>query len=159
MGVLSGAMTARRYRVVGQLPPMWRDRWREQLDAMAFREAAGNVAGASASGGSQGKEELEGWVLSQNLLDTDFSDFNRWLFDGRYAVFSLRVDKKSLPANLLKATVEVECRKWCEENPQVVAKFLRVYFRVSKAMRAQADSPEMAKAYQEFLNAGKRPKT
>lgn len=50
------------------------------------------------------------------------------------------------------ATVLVGDRKWCEENPQVVAKFLRVYFRVSKAMRAQADSSEMAKAYQEFLN-------
>jgi DNA recombination-dependent growth factor C len=122
-------MTARRYVVPGALPAGWREKWREQLDAMAFREAVGNAAGAAASGGTQGKEELEGWVLSQNLLDTDFSNFDRWLFD-RFAVFALRVDKKSLPANLVKATVEKRCRAWCEEKgvercPASVKKELR----------------------------------
>ena len=50
------------------------------------------------------------------------------------------------------ATVLVGDKKWCEANPQLVAKFLRVYFRVSDVMRKEGPSPEMVKAYQEFMN-------
>lgn len=50
------------------------------------------------------------------------------------------------------ATVLVGDRKWCEQNPELVAKFLRVYFRVSKEMRAQGTSAEMVKSYQDFMN-------
>jgi len=105
MALLSGGMTARRFRVVGDLPANWRDVFRERLQKMAFREG----------GEKQGKEELEGWVEVQNLLDASFDDFNRWLFD-TYVVFALRVDKKSLPAKLFKATVQKKCEAWCEER-------------------------------------------
>ncbi|MHC1713247.1 MAG: ABC transporter substrate-binding protein [Solidesulfovibrio sp.] len=50
------------------------------------------------------------------------------------------------------ATVLVGDKKWCEANPQLVAKFLRVYFRVSAAMHKEGTSPEMVKAYQAFMN-------
>ena len=50
------------------------------------------------------------------------------------------------------ATVLVGDKKWCEANPQLVAKFLRVYFRVSKFMRAAGESAEIVKSYQEFMN-------
>lgn len=102
MGVLSGPMTARRFRVIGDLPDGWRDLFRDKLGEFAFREPPGGV----------GKEEVEGWVSSHNLLDTDFSDFNRWLYNN-YAVFSLRVDKKSLPTALFKATLQKQCDAWC----------------------------------------------
>jgi DNA recombination-dependent growth factor C len=105
MGILTGAMTARRFRVVGDLPSGWRDVFRERLDSMAFREPVSRT----------GKEEVEGWVQVHNLLDTNFSNFNDWL-SGPYAVFSLRVDKKTLPANLFRATVEKRCREWCEQR-------------------------------------------
>ena len=101
MGVLSGALTGRRFRVVGELPEGWRDAFRERLGKMAF----------PAVPPSQGKEEVEGWVRVQNLLDTEFDDFNTWLF-GNYAVFCLRVDKKSLPGKLLAAHVEKKCEAW-----------------------------------------------
>lgn len=104
MALLTGAMTVRRFRVHGALPEGWRDRFRERLQAMAFQEPAGR----------QGKEEVEGWVRVDNLLETSFADFNMWLFD-RFAVFALRVDKKSLPAKLVKATVEQRCRQWAEK--------------------------------------------
>jgi DNA recombination-dependent growth factor C len=105
MGLLTGAMTVRRFRVVGDLPPGWRDTYRDRLNAMAFREPAGR----------QGKEEIEGWVQVHNLLDTAFDDLNRWLYDP-YAVFALRVDKKTLPAKLFRATVEKRCEAWCAER-------------------------------------------
>src|SRR5690606_8546423 len=133
MGIWSGAITARRYRVVGDLPPGWRERYREQLQEYAFREPVGGIGGGKAGAGSQGKEELEVWVLVHNLLDTDFSDMNRWLYD-RFAVFALRVDKKSLPANLVKATVEKRCEAWREEH-----KVERVPASVKKEIREKLE--------------------
>lgn len=106
MGLLSGAVTARRFRVVGELSrgPS-RDVLREALQKGAFLEPVGRV----------GKEEVEGWVRVQNLLDTDFDDVNLWHFDP-YVVFALRVDKKTLPPKLLKATLEKRCEAWCAEH-------------------------------------------
>lgn len=105
MGITGGALTVARFRVEGDLPEAWRDAFRDKLTEFAFREPP--VA--------QGKEEVEGWCQVHNLLDTDFSDFNRWLYND-YAVFALRVDKKRLPAKLFKATLEKECQKWCAER-------------------------------------------
>ncbi|MCB9682940.1 MAG: recombination-associated protein RdgC [Alphaproteobacteria bacterium] len=105
MGLMSGALTVRRFKVVGSTPPDWRDAYRDRLNAMAFREP----------GPQMGKEELEGWVQVHNLLDTEFDDLNRWLY-GNYAVFSLRVDKKTLPANLFRATVEKQAQAWAQEH-------------------------------------------
>lgn len=102
MGITAGALTVARFRVEGELPPAWRDVFRDRLEEFAFREPPVE----------QGKEEVEGWVQVHNLLDTSFADFNRWLYDD-YAVFALRVDKKRLPARLFKATLEKECQKWC----------------------------------------------
>lgn len=105
MGVLAGGLTVRRYKVVGDVPAGWRETYRDRLNAMAFREPTS----------STGKEEIEGWVQVHNLLDTEFDDFNRWLYE-RFAVFGLRVDKKSLPAKLFKATVEKRIQAWCAER-------------------------------------------
>lgn len=105
MGILSGALTARRFKVVGEIPEGFRDAYRDQLEAFAFRDPPNEP----------GKQETEGWVQAHNLLDASFVDLNRWLYDP-YALIALRIDKKVLPANLLKATVEKECVRWCAEK-------------------------------------------
>jgi recombination associated protein RdgC len=105
MGIVGGAMTVRRMRVFGDLPEGWRELFRDRLNELAFRDPEEK----------QGKEEVEGWVLTQNLLDTDFTDFNRWLFNNQL-VLALRVDKKTLPAKLLNATVQKRCEAWCQEK-------------------------------------------
>src|SRR6476659_5721427 len=105
MGIISGALTGARFRVEGDLPDNWRDVWRDRLGEYAFRDPPNRV----------GKEEVEGWVLTQNLLDTDFSDLNRWLMND-YALFGLRVDKKRLPAKLFRAHLEKRCQAWCVER-------------------------------------------
>ena len=96
MGLLTGGMTVRRFRVAGELPTGWRESFRERLDKMAFREPPTRM----------GKEEVEGWVQVHNLLDTSFEDFNKWLYND-YAVFALRVDKKSLPAKLFITSIMI----------------------------------------------------
>jgi DNA recombination-dependent growth factor C len=105
MGLLSGALSMRRFRVEGALPDSWRDAIRDRLTEYAFRDPP--VAAQ--------KEEVEGWVRVQNLLDTEFDDFNTWLFQ-QHAVFALRVDKKVLPGKLLKAYVDKAARKWAAER-------------------------------------------
>jgi DNA recombination-dependent growth factor C len=105
MGILSGAMSVKRFSFEGEIPENFRESWRTSLNDYAFLD----------SDLEQGKEEREGWVQVHNLLETSFDDFNRWLYND-IAVFALRVDKKTLPANLFRATVQKEVAQWCEER-------------------------------------------
>jgi DNA recombination-dependent growth factor C len=105
MGILSGALTARRYRVVGDVPDGFREIFAESLRGYSFRDKSSLGSG----------EELVGWVEVHNLLDAGFEDLNRWLYD-RYAIFSLRVDKKVLPSKLFKAHLEKRVEAWCQEH-------------------------------------------
>lgn len=105
MGILAGAVSARRYHVVGEITDNWRTKFQEALDTHAFKEPAIE----------QGKEELEGWCSAHNLLDISFADPTQWLYN-EWAVFALRVDKKSLPARLVSATVQKRAQAWCKER-------------------------------------------
>lgn len=106
MAIVSGAVTGRRFKVVGRVPEGWRETYRVQLEKMAFREPPTS---------SHEKIELEGWVETGNLLDTRFDDLDTWVH-GEFAVFALRVDKKTLPAKLFRATVDKTCREWAESQ-------------------------------------------
>lgn len=105
MGIVSGALTVARFRVVGDPPDGWRQLYREKLEEHAFHEPPQGA----------GKEEVEGWVQVHNLLDTSFEDYNRWLYQD-VALFALRVDKKRLPAKLFKATLDKRCAAWAAER-------------------------------------------
>ena len=105
MAILSGAMTVSRLRVVEpELHEGWRELYRDRLDEHAFVQPPQGIS----------NEEVEGWTQVHNLLDTDFADFNQWLY-GDFAVFALRVDKKRIPANLFKATLEKKCQEVAKE--------------------------------------------
>ncbi len=105
MGILKGALSVRRYRVEGSLPEGWRETYAEALDAAAFREPQSATR----------KEESVGWVQYHNLLDTGFAEVSKWLYN-HYALFQLRVDKKTLPAKLFRAHLDKRVRAWCEEH-------------------------------------------
>jgi DNA recombination-dependent growth factor C len=105
MGVVSGAMTVARFRVTGELPQGWRETYRDKLEEFAFREPPQGM----------GKEEVEGWVQVHNLLDNEFGDYNRWLYND-VMIFALRIEKKRLPAKLFKATLDKRCAAWCTER-------------------------------------------
>lgn len=105
MGILSGAMTARRFTVLGEIPQGFRDTWRDALREHAFSEPP--VA--------SWRDEIEGWVEIHDILATGFDDINHWFVDP-YVLLALRVDKKTLPAKLFKATLAREIREWCESR-------------------------------------------
>ena len=52
MGIVSGALTVARFRVLGERTDGWRQTYRERLDEHAFRDPPQGA----------GKEEVEGWV-------------------------------------------------------------------------------------------------
>jgi DNA recombination-dependent growth factor C len=104
MGVLKGALSVRRYQVEGVLPE-GRETLIEALNANSFREPLSPVH----------KEEILGWTQIHNLLDTSFDDVNLWLYN-HYAVFALRMDKKTLPARLFKAHLQKRQEAWCKES-------------------------------------------
>lgn len=105
MTLMSGSLTGRRYRVGGEPPDDFRTMYADHLAAHAFREPLG----------IQKSEEIEGWVLIQNLLDTDFGAQERWLFN-HYLAAALRVDKKTLPAKLFRAHLDKRVAAWCQEQ-------------------------------------------
>ncbi|MCB9781096.1 MAG: recombination-associated protein RdgC [Alphaproteobacteria bacterium] len=105
MGILQGSLTVRRYRAAGTVPDDFRTSYVDALNDNAFREPRDWTPGV----------EAIGWCQVHNLLDTDFSDLNKWLYN-EYAVLAMRIDKKSLPAKLLKAHLDKKVAEWCQEN-------------------------------------------
>jgi len=105
MGLFKGSLTTRRYRVIGDVPDDFRDSFRDSLENNAFHEPL--------SATHEG--EIVGWTLIQNLLQTDFSDINKWLFN-HYLVAALRVDKKVLPSKLFGAHLELRVVEWCAQH-------------------------------------------
>lgn len=105
MGILKGALTARRYHVMGTIPQGYQGIFTDKLNQFAFQEPLSAVK----------KDEVAGWVQIHNLLDNNFNDLNLWMYN-QYALFSIRSDKKSLPAKYFRAHLEQRMKAWCEQN-------------------------------------------
>jgi DNA recombination-dependent growth factor C len=104
MPLLTGAMGFRRYRVINAPSSLKREDMLEALSKNAFRKPP-----SAATGG-----ETTGWVSLQNLCITDFPYDDCWF--NQYFVFSLRSDNKRLPAQLLRAMVDLRARDWLAET-------------------------------------------
>ena len=105
MAILSGALTLRRYRVAGQVPDEFRTLYADALQDHAWKEPREWAKGI----------EAVGWCQVHNLLDVDFGDLNRWMYN-EYIVVAMRVDKKSLPAKYFKAHLDKKIQAWCQEH-------------------------------------------
>jgi recombination associated protein RdgC len=92
MGLLKGSLTFSRYRVVGALPDRFPDFFNERILRCAFQ----NVWRTA-------DEKAAGWTPLENVLDTDFSHAS--YAQGRYMLFSLRVDRKAVAPSLLRLRI------------------------------------------------------
>lgn len=99
MGLRKGTLTFSRYRVTGTLPDRFADFFNERLRRHAFQSVW-----------RTSDEKAAGWTALDDPLDTEFQ-FASYA-QGRYLLFSLRIDRKSVPPALLKLRVaEAEQQK------------------------------------------------
>lgn len=96
MGIVKDPLSFTRFRVDGELPQNFNGVFNEMIRRFAFQS-------------SFHAEKVSGWTSVDNLLDTKFEYANYAI--GDYFVFSMRVDKKAIPASLLKVRCLEEERK------------------------------------------------
>jgi hypothetical protein len=106
MGILSNTVSICHFRVVGDTPTKELFEWAsENLQKHAFRAI------------DQGMEELStGWVHTGNNQESAFAvpaDF----WHDHYLAFTLRQDRRRIPAPLLKAYLQVAEHEFLAENP------------------------------------------
>ena len=89
MGLLSSRMTISRYKVTGQLKSAVHETVYQALKENAMPEVE-----------SDGLDPVVGWTSLESPYVPDFEGYS-FVF-GDYMVFSLRVDKKTIPAKLVK---------------------------------------------------------
>jgi len=119
MGILKGTLTFSRYRVSGDLPEYTNDFIDEQLKRFAFRDIT-----------TSEKEKSVGWTSLDNILDTAFEYAN--YHAGEHIAFSLRIDKRNIPASLFKLKVmEAEQRYKAEHDRNKLYKTERTDIRDS----------------------------
>ncbi|MBI5014234.1 MAG: recombination-associated protein RdgC [Deltaproteobacteria bacterium] len=94
MGILSGGIRLRRFQVLGELPPDFRDRYEEAIGQQAFADF----------GEQDERDQVMGWVSVDDPYDANLY-LDRWLVENTINL-GLRVDTKRIPAKFLKR----ECR-------------------------------------------------
>ncbi len=104
MGFIAGSVTYRKFRVMDELPKNFRERLQQGLQRYAFREIDPK----------KNPESSIGWVNPLDPLDPDLS-LEKLLF-GSFVVLGVRVDRKSIPAALLKARVSQGLREAMRER-------------------------------------------
>ena len=101
MAILTGAFSARRFKLIGNLD------LRPDTIAQALERDSFPVSWT-------GLGQKSGWVAVDNLLSRSFTENRDWVA-GDYYVFSFRVDTRRIPSNVLKAHVAQACAAWLKE--------------------------------------------
>ncbi|MGA9535518.1 MAG: recombination-associated protein RdgC [Desulfobacterales bacterium] len=115
MGLLSQSVSITRYRVQGQLEEPVLDTISRALKRHAVLDIDNDAA-----------EKSCGWTSFENPFAPEFEGSNH-LF-GSYMVFSLRVDKKSIPTKILKKHFSIE------ETKRLVASGRQFFSRNEKKL-------------------------
>ncbi len=105
MGFLKGTVTFSRYRVAGPMAEDFNDFFDERIRRFAFQDSW-RVA----------DEKAAGWISIENCLDTDFP--YAAYAQGKYMLFSLRIDRKSIPPSLFRIRVMEAEQRHLAENGQ-----------------------------------------
>lgn len=121
MGLKKGAFSFSRFGVSSPLPGNFADLFDEKIKAFAFRDFF-----------PVNEEKALGWTGLQDILDTEFAYATHTL--GDYRVFSLRIDRKTIPSALLRLRflesergmlAERETKKLYKEEKEALREALR----------------------------------
>lgn len=105
MGLLKGSVTFSRYRITGALPGHFSDFFDERIRRYAFQTVWRTT-----------DEKAAGWTALENCLDTNFPYAS--YAQGRYMLFSLRIDRKSVAPSLLRLRIMEAERKQLDQSGQ-----------------------------------------
>ncbi|MFP4476554.1 MAG: recombination-associated protein RdgC [Desulfatibacillaceae bacterium] len=103
MGLLSASVSITRYMVNGKIE----DPFFENVGAALNKHVIPDIEGEQ-------QDKAVGWTSFERPYEPGFEG-STWVI-GQYAVFSLRIDKKSVPAKVVKKNFEIECRKRLAES-------------------------------------------
>lgn len=103
MGLLSSSVSVARYRVEGEIEGSPLETVKEGLKKNAVSEIEDEYA-----------EIAVGWTPFESPFDPDFEKFT-FTF-GTYFVFTLRIDKKSVPSKIVQKQVAMEVAKRLKES-------------------------------------------
>jgi hypothetical protein len=105
MGLRKGTVSFSRYRLIGALPDHFPEFFNERIRKNAFQTVWCTA-----------EEKAAGWTDLEDPLDTDFPYASYAL--GRYLLFSLRIDRKSVAPSLLRLRVTEAERSKLKETGQ-----------------------------------------
>ncbi|GAB4252947.1 MULTISPECIES: hypothetical protein [Deferrisoma] len=100
MGILTGGVRLRRYRVLGEPPPDFRDRYEEAIRANAFQDFAPDDE----------REQVVGWVGVDDWFEPELP-LDRWLV-GNTICLTLRIDTKRIPSKYFKLMCRRREAEW-----------------------------------------------
>lgn len=103
MGLLSSSLSVARYRVEGDVEESLAEKVREGLTKNTITEIEDEYA-----------EITVGWTPFESPFDPNFEKFS-FTF-GTYFLFSLRIDKKSVPSKIVQKHVAMEVSKRLKES-------------------------------------------
>jgi DNA recombination-dependent growth factor C len=103
MGLLSGSVSISRYRIEGIEPENLVDMVKENLKKNRFPEIEDETT-----------EFISGWTSFSNSFSADFENHKFQIMN--YFIFSLRIDKKSVPSKAVKKHVAIESSKKLAES-------------------------------------------
>ena len=106
MGLRKGTLSFSRYRLIGDLPDHFPEFFNERIRRYAFQTVWRTA-----------DEKAAGWTGLENPLDTDFPYAS--YAQGRYLLFSLRIDRKSVAPSLLRLRImEAERKQARRKRPE-----------------------------------------
>ncbi|MCL5808184.1 MAG: recombination-associated protein RdgC [Deltaproteobacteria bacterium] len=105
MGLCKGTLTFSRYRLIGALPDHFPDFFNERIRKNAFQTVWRTA-----------EEKAVGWTGLEDPLDTEFQYAS--YAQGRYLLFSLRIDRKSVAPSLLRLRITEAERGKLKETGQ-----------------------------------------
>lgn len=98
MGLLSSSVSITQYQVMGKIPDPMLENVRGALTQNAIREID-----------NEPMEKSAGWTSFESPFKPDFADSP--LIYGTHIIFSLRIDKKTVPGKVLAKQVNMEVAK------------------------------------------------
>ena len=106
MPLLQGPLTSTRFAVIGDYAASSRDDLLERIQNNRFTEPLTSTR----------RDDITGWVSIHNMLETDLPGSEVVL--DHLLFFALRVQRKRLPAKLVKAMLEQRGKAWMRETGQ-----------------------------------------